>query len=57
VSAAALGLADVTVKVDGATLLSDVSFELGAGALVVVVGPNGAGKTSIFRAAVGRLRP
>ena len=56
-SATALGLADVTVKVDGATLLREVSFELGAGALVVFVGPNGAGKTSIFRAAVGRLRP
>jgi iron complex transport system ATP-binding protein len=56
-AAAALGLADVTVNVDGATLLCDVSLEVGAGALVVLVGPNGAGKTSILRTAVGRLTP
>ena len=54
---AALHLSGVTVTVGGATLLRDVSLEVGPGALLVVVGPNGAGKTSILRAAVGRVRP
>ncbi len=38
-------------------VLSDVEFEVGAGAGVCVLGPNGGGKTTLFRALTGELEP
>jgi manganese/iron transport system ATP-binding protein/manganese/zinc/iron transport system ATP- binding protein len=39
----------------GRPVLTDVSFEVPAGALVAVLGPNGGGKTTLFRALLGDL--
>ncbi|SBT69039.1 heme ABC exporter, ATP-binding protein CcmA [Micromonospora sediminicola] len=38
-------------------VLEDVSFDLAAGRLAVVVGPNGSGKTTLLRCVVGADRP
>lgn len=40
---------------DAAPALTDVTFEVGAGQLVVLLGPNGGGKTTLFRALTGEL--
>src|SRR4051795_13660418 len=42
---------------DGRTLLGDVSFRVGEGAVVALVGPNGAGKTTLLRLIAGELKP
>ncbi|MFF5157628.1 ABC-F family ATP-binding cassette domain-containing protein [Streptomyces sp. NPDC000348] len=42
---------------DGRTLLGDVSFRVGEGAVVALVGPNGAGKTTLLRLLAGELKP
>ncbi|MGP4092403.1 ATP-binding cassette domain-containing protein, partial [Streptomyces sp. KR55] len=42
---------------DGRTLLGDVSFRVGEGAVVALVGPNGAGKTTLLRLISGELKP
>ncbi|MBX6391244.1 MAG: ABC transporter ATP-binding protein [Frankia sp.] len=47
----------VTVRRDGAALLSDVSWTVSAGERWVVLGPNGAGKTTLLLLAAGRLFP
>jgi branched-chain amino acid transport system ATP-binding protein len=38
----------LTVRFDGVTALTDVSFSVARGELFAVIGPNGAGKTSLF---------
>ena len=47
----ALQLSDVSLELDGATVLSHVNWTVGAGERWVVLGPNGAGKTTLFRVA------
>jgi iron complex transport system ATP-binding protein len=47
----------VTVRRDGAALLSDVRWTVTAGQRWVVLGPNGAGKTTLLVVAAGRLFP
>jgi ATPase subunit of ABC transporter with duplicated ATPase domains len=42
---------------DGRTLLGDVSFRVGEGAVVALVGPNGAGKTTLLRMLAGEIKP
>ncbi len=42
---------------DGRTLLDDVSFRVGDGAVAALVGPNGAGKTTLLRLVAGDLVP
>ena len=41
----------------GANVLSNVTLEVSAGALVGVLGPNGSGKTTLLRVASGALQP
>jgi ABC-type Mn2+/Zn2+ transport system ATPase subunit len=41
----------------GPTVLEDVTFTLGPGALLGVLGPNGGGKSTLLRALLGELRP
>ncbi len=45
-----LTLEDVTVRLEGKSILEDVSTELPAGQIVGIVGPNGSGKTTLLNA-------
>ena len=48
---------DVSVVLNGVTLLDRLSLSLQAGQPTVVIGPNGAGKTTLLRVAMGLLTP
>lgn len=52
----ALSASGVTVEVDGARLLENVSFQAARGESVGLIGPNGAGKTTLLRALAGLVR-
>jgi branched-chain amino acid transport system ATP-binding protein len=52
-----LDLAGVTLGFAGNTVLQDVSFAVGAGAIASLIGPNGAGKTSLFNCITGFYKP
>ena len=47
----------VSVALDGAPVLHDVSFEIAPGTVAGYVGPNGAGKTTTMRLLTGALAP
>ena len=47
---------DLLLRVDGRTLVRDMSFQLNAGEVWCLLGPNGAGKSTFLHTAVG-LRP
>jgi iron complex transport system ATP-binding protein len=49
----ALRLERVSVTLGGATILADVSADVGEGEWVALIGPNGAGKSTTLRAAAG----
>ncbi|MEU5976589.1 ABC transporter ATP-binding protein [Streptomyces sp. NPDC047315] len=48
---------DLTVTVNGARLVRDVSLHADSGRLVGLVGPNGSGKSTLLRCAYRALRP
>ncbi|MDA8165263.1 MAG: ABC transporter ATP-binding protein [Desulfobacteraceae bacterium] len=54
---AAIAAENLAVRVDGRTVLEDVSFEVQQGELVAVLGPNGAGKTTLFKVILGLIAP
>jgi iron complex transport system ATP-binding protein len=54
---AAARLTGVGVRIGGATLLDDVSFEVVRGRHLALLGPNGSGKTTILRVLATRLYP
>ncbi|WP_108483354.1 heme ABC exporter ATP-binding protein CcmA [Oceaniglobus ichthyenteri] len=51
-----LSLRAIAVTRGGVPVLSDVSFDLGAGEAVILRGPNGSGKTTLLRT-IARLQP
>lgn len=54
---ALLTVDSVTLSFGSVKALTEVSLEVGEGALVAVIGPNGAGKTSLFNCISGVYRP
>jgi iron complex transport system ATP-binding protein len=52
----AVGLLDVTVRLDGHEIVRGVTLTIDVGEWVTVIGPNGAGKSTLLRA-VGGLLP
>ncbi|MCW2793526.1 MAG: amino acid/amide transporter ATP-binding protein 1, family [Nocardioides sp.] len=52
-----LELRDVSVRIGGVQILSDVDMVVGEGECVGVIGPNGAGKTTLFNVTSGFMRP
>jgi iron complex transport system ATP-binding protein len=50
-----LGLSNVTVVLDGVTIVEDVSLSVASGEWVTIIGPNGAGKSTLLRAVSGEL--
>ena len=52
-----LRLHDVSVALGGRDVVHEITAEVAAGELIVVVGPNGAGKTTLLRAIAGLIAP
>jgi phospholipid/cholesterol/gamma-HCH transport system ATP-binding protein len=52
-----LAFRDVVFRRDGRLILDRVSLSVPAGATVALLGPSGAGKTTLFRLALGFLKP
>jgi iron complex transport system ATP-binding protein len=52
---AAIEVADVTVRLDGALIVDDVTLDVATGEWITVIGPNGAGKSTALRAVAGLL--
>jgi zinc/manganese transport system ATP-binding protein len=48
---------DVSLRLDGHTILAGVNLAIEAGEFVGVLGPNGAGKTTLMRAVLGLVPP
>ncbi len=48
---------DLTVKIDGSTLLSSVHFQINKGDYLCILGPNGAGKSTLLKALIGIIKP
>lgn len=57
VNANLVSLGDVTLQLNGVSILSDVSFEINPGEAVGLVGANGAGKSSVANVICGYYRP
>ena len=48
---------NVSLSIEGKSIVNDVSIKVSPGEVVGLMGPNGAGKTSTFNLAVGNLKP
>jgi len=55
--AASLSVRGISKRFRGLAAVSDVSFDVSAGAIYALIGPNGAGKTTIFNMIAGVFRP
>lgn len=52
-----LEVTDLSIAYDSKEVLSDCSFSLNEGEIVVLLGASGEGKTSLLKAAAGKLQP
>ncbi len=52
-----LGVAGVSVDIDGARIVDDVSFDVPPGTWLGLLGPNGCGKSTLLRSVYRVLRP
>ena len=50
-----LKLEGLNVRLQGDSILEDVSFHLHCGEIVALIGPNGAGKSTLFRSILGQM--
>ncbi|HUA77460.1 MAG TPA: ABC transporter ATP-binding protein [Acetobacteraceae bacterium] len=50
-----ISAANLSIRLDGRTILSGVDFSAGPGALTALAGPNGAGKSTLLKALCGIL--
>lgn len=50
-----LRLEGLTVRLEGDSILENVSFHLHCGEIAALIGPNGAGKSSLFRSILGQM--
>ena len=50
-----LKLEGLSVRLEGDSILEDVSFHLHCGEIVALIGPNGAGKSTLFRSILGQM--
>jgi iron complex transport system ATP-binding protein len=50
-----LSLSQVSVVLDGVTIVEDISLTVASGEWVTIIGPNGAGKSTLLRAISGEL--
>lgn len=48
---------NLSIRLDGRIVLSDVTVKIAPGEIVTIVGPNGSGKSSFLRALIGALPP
>ena len=53
--ACCLKLEGLSVRLEGDSILEDVSFHLHCGEIVALIGPNGAGKSTLFRSILGQM--
>ncbi|WP_159501387.1 zinc ABC transporter ATP-binding protein AztA [Microbacterium sp. 18062] len=53
----AAALDDVSVRIDGATVLHPLDLAIQRGGLTVITGPNGAGKTTLLETVAGVRKP
>lgn len=56
-SADALSVTGVTVKLGDVEVLSDVTLALPGGAFMTIVGPNGSGKSTLLKVLLGLIKP
>ena len=43
------------MRLEGDSILEDVSFHLHCGEIAALIGPNGAGKSTLFRSILGQM--
>ncbi len=56
-SAALIELSDVSVRLGGREVVTDINLAVHRGEILTLIGPNGAGKTTIARALLGIVKP
>ncbi len=52
-----ISLKDMSIRVDGRTILEHVNASVSEGEIVTIVGPNGSGKSTLLRAMIGAVTP
>lgn len=50
-----LQVQNLSITLEGESILQDISFQLNCREIVALIGPNGAGKSSLFRSILGQV--